>query len=221
MIVAVLFDLDETLLDRTASLTAFLADQHERFGAVLGGVDLEAWRARFLALDARGSVKKSKVYPALLAEFGGDPSAEALLADYLEACCRYARPFAGMSETLRALRARGKRLAVVSNGETVFQGRHVSALALETLVDAVLVSQTEGLRKPDPALFHRAAEHLGVAPADCLFVGDNPTADILGAAGAGMRTAWFRCGQTWPGDLPPNPGPTIEALEEVLALAAD
>lgn len=221
MIAAVLFDLDETLLDRTASLTAFLADQHERFGAALGGVGLEAWRARFLALDARGSVHKSKVYPALLAEFGGDPaSAEALLADYQEACCRHARPFAGMSETLQALRARSKRLAVVSNGETVFQGRHVTALALEALVDAVLVSQTEGLRKPDPALFHRAAERLGAAPADCLFVGDNPTADILGAAGAGMRTAWFRCGQTWPADLPPNPGPTIEALEEVLALAS-
>lgn len=216
---AVLFDLDETLLDRSTSLLAFLEDQHARMHAVLGSTDLAAWQARFLALDARGSVHKSVVYPTLLAEFGGHAdAAPALLADYLENCCRHARPFDGMRELLLALRANGHRLGIVSNGETVFQQRHIAALGLDELVDAVLVSQAEGLRKPDPRLFQLAATRLGVAPAHCLFVGDNPQADVLGAHAAGMRSAWFRCGQQWPAQLAPNPGATVERLAEVLAL---
>jgi len=217
MISAVLFDLDETLLDRRVSLAGFLADQHKRFAGGLGGGSPEAWRARFLALDGRGRVPKSVVYPALLAEFGGDPDlADALLADYRERCCRFARPVPGATEVLRALRDAGRALAIVSNGETAFQQKHVDALGVGGLVDAVLISEREGLRKPDPALFHRAADRLATAPGNCLFVGDDPAADILGADRAGMRTAWLCRGARWPESLAPMPGVAIETLPEVL-----
>jgi len=218
---AVLFDLDETLLDRTNSLRAFLRDQFRRFEPQLGAVPLDEWEARFLVLDARGSVHKSKVYAVLLDEFGGEPSVlERLFADYSLGCCNYARPFDGATELLSALRQRGRRLGIVTNGEAAFQRAHIAALGLEPLLDAVLVSEEEGLRKPDPQLFHRAAARLGVEPEACLFVGDNPTADVLGAAAAGMKTLWFRCSQAWPSEAPSNPGPTIEHLTEVLAFAA-
>jgi hypothetical protein len=59
MISAVLFDLDETLLDRTTSLVAFLADQHRRFGPRLCAPFAD-WRDRFLALDARGAMFRSQ-----------------------------------------------------------------------------------------------------------------------------------------------------------------
>lgn len=217
---AVLFDLDETLLDRTTSLRAFLSDQFRRFAPVLGDVGQEEWEARFLAIDARGRVHKSKVYPVLLREFGGEPAkAELLFTDYQLNCCKHARPFEGMAAVLGALRGRGKRLGIVTNGEGAFQRRHVEALALGSLVDEVLASDEEALRKPDEELFRRAAARLGVEPAACLFVGDNPAADVLGAAVAGMETLWFRCGQEWPRDLPDNPGPTIDTLAEVLAFA--
>lgn len=215
---AVLFDLDETLLDRTASLRAFLRDQFHRFGPELGAVSLEAWETRFLERDARGSVHKSKVYPALLRDFGGNPgAADRLLADYAVNCWRHARSFGGMAELLGALRAQGKKLAVVTNGETAFQRRHIEALALDRLVDEVLISEEEGLRKPAPELFHRAAARLGVRSSRCLFVGDNPSADVLGASASGMKTLWFQCGRDWPRELPDNPGPSITKLSDVLA----
>lgn len=214
---AVLFDLDGTLLDRAAALAAFLDDQFQRFSQDLGDVTQETWRARFIALDERGYVHKSIVYPAILAAFGGRPeTSEALLSDYRERSSLFPRPFPGMVETLKALRARGLKLAIVTNGEAVFQSRNIAALGLIGLVDEILISEKEGLRKPDAALFHRAAERLNVAPAKCVFVGDNPSADVLGAHAAGMRALWFSQGDAWP-EAASQPGPTIRQLPDVLA----
>jgi putative hydrolase of the HAD superfamily len=221
MISAVLFDLDETLLDRTTSLRAFLANQFERYAERLGDVALDEWRDRFLALDQRGQVHKTLVYPAILAEFDGDASAaDALFADYALRCSAFAVPFDTMISTLAAIRSSGLSIGIVTNGETDFQTRHIEALNLHDLVDAIFISQREGLRKPDAALFLRAAGRLKIPPERCLFVGDNPVADILGAAATGMETAWFRGTIDWPVDCSPNPGATILRLSEILDLLA-
>jgi putative hydrolase of the HAD superfamily len=141
-----------------------------------------------------------------------------MLIDYQENCCRYAMPFPGMTETLATLRAGGLALGLVTNGEAVFQSRYIEALGLRERVDAILISEIEGIRKPDRELFLRAAKRLDAAPANCLFVGDNPTADILGAHAAGMATAWFRSGMEWPADQEAPPGSVIDTLPEVLNL---
>jgi putative hydrolase of the HAD superfamily len=180
---------------------------------------LETWRSRFMALDQNGHVHKSIVYPAVLREFGGDPLAGSdLLDDYQQRCCEHARGFRGMAQTLAALRQRGLKLGIVTNGETDFQMKNIDALGLEAQVDAILISEAEGLRKPDAALFHRAAERLATRPDQCLFVGDNPEADILGAHGAGMKTAWFNQNAVWPSPLAPNPEAEIRELAQTLAL---
>jgi putative hydrolase of the HAD superfamily len=216
MIGAVLFDLDETLLDRTASLTAFLASQHARFAGRLGGAPLDLYRDRFLALDARGSVHKSSVYPALLAELGGDAdAAAALLADYRANSSQHAVAMAGIDDLLAGLSGRGLKLGIVSNGETALQWRNIDAIGLRDRMDVVLVSEEQGLRKPDPAIFRRAADRLGLAPDACMFVGDNPVADVLGARNAGMRAVWLEKGIAWPEEE--VRGETIRALPELLA----
>jgi putative hydrolase of the HAD superfamily len=96
--------------------------------------------------------------------------------------------------------------------------KNIKALGLDALVDVILVSEAEGLRKPDAALFQRAADRLEVKADQCFFVGDNPAADIPGAHGAGMRTAWLSAGDVWPHALAPNPSAGIGKLAQVLAL---
>ncbi|KCZ83548.1 putative Hydrolase (HAD superfamily) protein [Hyphomonas adhaerens MHS-3] len=222
MIAAVLFDLDDTLLDRTGSLRSFLEDQYGRFSARLGSASFQQWQERFLELDQRGYVPKSEVYPKILKAFGGDLSiAELLLADYSERCCEHARGFPHMRETLEQLRSEGLQLGIITNGWTLFQTRHINALGLDELVDACLISEAEQLRKPDARLFARAGARVGVSLQDCLFIGDNPVADILGAQGAGMQTAWIRRGLDWPADAAPNPGDTLQELHEVVELVQD
>jgi HAD superfamily hydrolase (TIGR01509 family) len=88
--------------------------------------------------------------------------------------------------TLRALRARGVRLAAVSN--VGFDLRPVlDGLGLLALLDAVVLSFEVGAVKPDPAIFRAACAALGVEPQHALMVGDHPEADG-GATAAGLST---------------------------------
>ena len=178
MIAAVIFDLDETLFDRTNSLVDLLKDQHSRFGNRLGAAGFDAWRDKFLTLDKRGHVPKSLVYPEILLAFGGDAmAAYELLSDYRNRRLQFARPFPGMAHTLSMIRLRGPAIGIVTNGETDVQSRTIEALGLRELVDVVLISEAEGIRKPDEAIFRLAAGRLNAQTRECLFVGDNPVAD--------------------------------------------
>jgi HAD superfamily hydrolase (TIGR01509 family) len=56
---------------------------------------------------------------------------------------------------------------------------------------AVAISDAVGLRKPRPEIFEAVLARLGVAPEQALHVGDSLRADVVGAAGLGMRTAWL------------------------------
>lgn len=90
--------------------------------------------------------------------------------------------------TLDALLARGLRLAVVSNSDGSVEGK----LRREGLADrfeAVLDSHVEGFAKPDPRLFRRGVERLGLDPARCLYVGDIFSIDVAGARAAGLQGA--------------------------------
>jgi putative hydrolase of the HAD superfamily len=62
----------------------------------------------------------------------------------------------------------------------------------------VVVSGIIGIRKPERAIFHAAADGWGVEPTVVLFIGDIIEADIIGASYAGMMTAWMRRGREWP-----------------------
>jgi len=60
------------------------------------------------------------------------------------------------------------------------------------MFDAILISDAEGISKPDPRIFHRALEGLHVNSAQAVFVGDHPEVDVAGARAAGMRAIWRR-----------------------------
>jgi len=86
---------------------------------------------------------------------------------------------------------------------------------LDKRTSCLFVSETFGLKKPDPAIFHAAA-CLGIPPAKVLFVGDNPVADIVGAHAAGMSAAWLHRDQQWPDEIEDRPEFVISALGELV-----
>ncbi|MBS7458228.1 HAD family hydrolase [Coralloluteibacterium stylophorae] len=86
-----------------------------------------------------------------------------------------------------------------------------------------LNARDHGAAKPDPGIFRAACERLDCAPHEVLHVGDDPRCDVVGAAGAGLRTCWInRTGAAWtrPEVRPDLIVPDLAALADVL-LAGD
>jgi len=193
MVRAVLFDLDDTLHDRAASLRAFVADQHVRLFDRL--CPLDAFVREFMALDAHGQLSKRLLYPRLLKRLGIDRVDAGLLSDdYGSGFHAHVRSMSGRAKLLQQLRLHDFKLGLVTNGWTDFQERTIDAIGMRQAFDVIMISEREALRKPDPRLFERAAAMLGVRPSQCVFVGDNPNADVVGASDAGMIPIWFRRG---------------------------
>lgn len=92
-------------------------------------------------------------------------------------------------------------------------------LPLAELVDAPVFSCVEGTRKPDPRLFRTVAANLGVAPAECLYVGDGGGRELTGSSAVGMR-ALLLAGPDWRrhhahDEEPGWTGPRIASLAEL------
>ena len=79
-----------------------------------------------------------------------------------------------------------------------------------------ICARDTGTAKPDPRIFHAAAERLGIAPGHLLHVGDDPQMDVAGARDAGLHTAWInRAGARWPQELGAAPDLDLRNLTEL------
>jgi FMN phosphatase YigB (HAD superfamily) len=87
---------------------------------------------------------------------------------------------------------KSSRLAVCSNFSHSETAHRVLADAgLDDLMDAVLISDAVGIRKPAPEIFRATLDALGVEAEEMLHVGDRLGADVAGAAALGIRTVWI------------------------------
>lgn len=89
-------------------------------------------------------------------------------------------------ETLEALRRRGYRLGVISNADGRAE-QALDAVGLRPHFELVVDSGLVGIDKPDPRIFHLAAERMGVRPHEAVYVGDIYEIDVQGARAAGMQ----------------------------------
>lgn len=184
---AVLFDFDDTLQDR---LIAFL--EYARWFVDKYCPGLPPAEAECRALDMRrrnngGFVDYMAFFRRTCELWGIDTPAEALSAERHVQFPIYTVLFDRTVQTLLDLRKMGLRIGIVTNGPCLQQWRKLDFSGLLPLVDTVCVSGQEGVHKPDPEIFRRAALRLGVACEDCVFVGDQVPLDIAGAAAAGMH----------------------------------
>jgi phosphoglycolate phosphatase len=95
-------------------------------------------------------------------------------------------PYPGVKESLERMRAAKLKLACVTNKASAFARPLLETTGLAPLLDAVVTADEVGRRKPDPALFLRACELLGVTPAQACVVGDSAY-DADGARAAGCK----------------------------------
>ncbi|GAA3037109.1 hypothetical protein GCM10020229_55590 [Kitasatospora albolonga] len=223
---AVVFDFFGTL---TPSTPTAVWDEHAARSAAPLGIPPHLWRR---ALDASFPERATgalgdlpQTIRTLAGRCGVEPS-ERALAEAVAARLGAQRELFVLREdaldTLERLRGLGLRTGVLTDC-SIELAELWAELPQAPLVDAVVFSCREGLRKPAPELFHRIAAALGAEPADCLYIGDGGGGELTGASGQGMTAMMLRASDWAANDAHSReddwPGPYLPSLSAAVAAA--
>ena len=200
-VTAVLFDLDNTLVDRDRAISQLGAMLFRENHPLRVGLSEQCFVNAFVEIDARGSIpdKRQQMQRIISKSMTERTSADELKIWWDQ---NYPRMFVLEDFVVRVLEVlsnAGISWGIVSNGSPL-QLDVVQSLGLDQMTGTVIISSLVNLHKPDRAIFELAASEVGVGIelSQILFVGDNPSADIVGAKIAGMKTAWVSGGREWP-----------------------
>lgn len=83
------------------------------------------------------------------------------------------------------------RLGIVSNAQEAFTMPELGLYDLTRYFETVVLSSQAGVKKPNSRIFTRALSNLNVKPSEAVMVGNDMTADMMGASKLGMRTIFI------------------------------
>ncbi|MCX6133052.1 MAG: HAD-IA family hydrolase [Ignavibacteriales bacterium] len=200
MIKAVIFDLDNTLVDFMAMKNqAIDAAIHAMRDAGLG-LSAEEIRKRIDAIYAERGIEFQSVFDQLLYDEFSKVDYKILASGII--AYRRAREAAlvlypHVYLTLIGLMKMNLKLAVVSDAPSREAWLRLCYLNLHHLFDAVVTFDDTKIRKPNPEPFVEALKRLGLRAEECLMIGDWAERDMVGAAQVGMKTIFARYGDTF------------------------
>ena len=200
MIKAIIFDLDNTLLDfvkmKQFSVKAAITAMNE---AGLGVDEKKAYEDIFDLYMERGW-ENQQVFDDYLNQTVGEVSNKILAAGIVS--YRRAREatlvvYPNVNKTLIQLIKMGINLAVVSDAPSREAWMRLYYLNLHHVFDPVLTFDDTGVRKPSPKPFQMALDYLKIKPNEAIMIGDWPERDVVGAREIGMKTIFARYGDTF------------------------
>ena len=198
-ITSVLFDLDNTLLDRSAGFESFCRELYHT-SVVMSDTHTEREAVDLmLDWDAQGMRSREDFFKNVLGQWPGVfRDLHQAMQVFIESYPRLMVLEPRIRALLEDMQDADLPTGIVTNGGAIMQSNKIRESGLEGLVGTVVISEEAGVSKPDPRIFEQALSQIQSSPSSTLFVGDNPEADILGAKGIGMPTAWVHTGQEWP-----------------------
>ncbi|AKH98277.1 HAD family hydrolase [Halanaeroarchaeum sulfurireducens] len=213
---AVLFDLDETLVEYERPASTVL-------GVAFDQLDVEPFfhvsefRDRyddFLPQSESVAHLRELVFADIAADAGHDPALGRRLArGYAdERDHSRVRLLPGAPDLLDALEDRP--VGLVTNGGPEMQRPKLETTGLDTYFDTIVYAGHDTASKPEPEPFVRALEDLEVDPPAGAFVGNDPVADVHGSQSVGMRSVWLRNGAEETPTVEPDA--TVDCLDELL-----
>ena len=200
MVKAIVFDLDNTLVDfmRMKEMAVESAVE-SMIDAGLSMPKEEAYTRIFEIYDRVG-IEDQRVFDKFLQETLGKIDYKMLAAGivaYRKAKEAALVLYPHVKHTLMELLKRGLRLAVVSDAPKLQAWTRLAQVGLHHFFEIVVAFEDSGERKPSPRPFEITLERLGVKAEETIMVGDWPERDITGAAKLGMTTVFARYGDTF------------------------
>ncbi len=184
---AILFDLDGTLIDSAPDLAGAANEMRTVRG--LPELPLQHFRP-MVGSGARGMLHRALAMDPAHAEFGA--AREEFLSRYESRMTRDTHIFPDIVQLLQDLLERAVPWAIVTNKAARFSEPVVQALGLHLQARTLVSGDTTPHAKPHPAPLLEAARRIGVAAAECVYVGDDHR-DVQAGRAAGMMTvavAW-------------------------------
>lgn len=197
MIKGVVFDLDHTLFDRYATLSAIAPSFCEHFDVAVTAEEF----AKKLCFADKQFVHTGwrHIHEYLINEgvFNTVPSYEDYAAFILSKFREIAVPYAFTKPMLKTLRNKGLLLGIITNGDVPLQSKKIELLSFESEFDEILITGSIGIHKPEAEPFRVMAERLRLSPSELLYVGDNPLNDVEGSRNAGYTPVFVNTLGHW------------------------
>lgn len=216
-----IFDLDGTIVDTLESLAYTTNLVLKEFN--LQPQPTDAYR-KFVGDGARKLMERALIAADDVLGDNGIPvhleeALESYFSKFEEHCTYRVAAYGGMRDTLETLKETGVKLAVFTNKRHAYALNVVKAVYGEDFFDAVLGEGNGFPRKPNPEGALYLAEQFGVAPNDCVYVGDSDV-DMHTGLAAGMQTIGVTWGFRTKSELQRlKPTAVIHSPEKILELS--
>lgn len=191
MIKLIVFDLDNTILDRDLSFkkfaewiyTTYLIEDEHKEDLIKG----------MIKVDDQGYGSKWKVWSYINqnANWKNELTAEEYHMVFLQHMASFSVAMDGTYYVLQQLLDDGYKLGMITNGKAIGQNKKIDALNLRKYFKHIIISEEVSIKKPDKEIFKMILDLFAVEAAESVYIGDSPKNDILGARGAGMHAIWM------------------------------
>jgi putative hydrolase of the HAD superfamily len=232
---AVIFDLDDTLMDYSGAVYECWRIICDRFAPELcdrlpdditGAIKIQSkwyWADAHRHREGRLDMNRARmdIIGAVFQQFGienADLIREMAFAYDKEREKMY-RLYPETIDVLKNLISMNIALAMITNGDAGIQRKKIDRFGLEPYFQIILIESEFGAGKPDERVYRHVAEMLNLRPSDIWMVGDNLDWDVLGPQKIGIAGIWHnRSGAELPEPVPARPAYIIKDLSEILGL---
>jgi putative hydrolase of the HAD superfamily len=122
----------------------------------------------------------------------------------------------GALDAIDRLRARGARLALVTNGSAAGQQRKIERFGLARYFDGLFIEGELGFGKPDVRVYHAALAAVGCRPDEAWSIGDNLEWDVTAPQRLGIFGIWVdAAGRGLPVDAPARPNHLVRSIADL------
>lgn len=202
MIKGIIFDLDHTLFDRYATMRAALPIMYKKLGEFIPHT---LSQEKFIS----GVINGDKKYIHLNWEVALEKLIEnnvflpnitcKTFIDCLENDCwpTAAVNFPFIDDTLEALKSKGYKLGIITNGNLATQKRKVDMLGIGHYFDEIVFCGALEQQKPHLLPFEEMSSRIGISAKELMYVGDHPLNDVAASQKAGYTPVWVRTTGYW------------------------